>query len=142
MQDFARLEVEVKFQLMDHQHGTDATRLPALGWTWNQLDLWRDLEDRLNTEEWHVTPASVQLADRCGENVGLAHQLTCHLRRAASEVQQQALDGPDACAFLVEYRPALLFQTLRAIGYSSLPIFKRLLAVYSASVLSHITMYI
>jgi hypothetical protein len=33
---------------------------------------------------------------------------------------------------LAEYWPALLYHTVRAIGYPSLSVFERLLAVYSA----------
>ena len=51
-----------------------------------------------------------------------------------TELRQRTVTPTWQPEFRDEYRPALLYHTLRAITYSA-PIFKRLLAVYSASCL-------
>ena len=132
LQDFARLEVEIKIVLMDQQTGTVTAALPALAWTWEQLDSWRQLEDHLLSVDWEndFTCMDTGTGPPCAENVKLSFELVRDLRKHARKVQRQLLrDAPD---FPDEYRPALLYHTLRAITYSA-PIFKRLLAVYSAS---------
>jgi hypothetical protein len=132
LQDFARLEVEIKFVLMDQQAGTAVKALPALGWTWGQLALWRKLEDHLLSEGWEDDFTCKGRG--CAENVSLSFELVRDLRKQARNVQRKPPSGDAAPEFRDEYRPALLYHTLRAITYSA-PIFKRLLAVYSASCL-------
>jgi hypothetical protein len=132
LQDFARLEVEIKIVLMDQRAGTAVRALPALGWTWGQLALWMKLEDHLLSKDWEDDFACQGRG--CAENVHLSFELVRDLRKQARGVQQQTLSGGGPPEFRDEYRPALLYHTLRAITYSA-PIFKRLLAVYSASCL-------
>jgi hypothetical protein len=55
------------------------------------------------------------------------------VRSKAREVQGQKLGVRRIPDFLEEYLPALLYHTLQAIGWPSLSIFKRLLAVYSGA---------
>lgn len=131
LQDFARLEVEIKYQLMDQQHGTAEADLPALAWTWSQLRLWMQLENHVLGPQWESDFSCA--AGGCSQNVDLSFQLVRQLRQQARSVQQRPLpSGPGPAEFMGEYRVALLYHTLRAITYS-LPVFKRLLAVYAAS---------
>jgi hypothetical protein len=66
------------------------------------------------------------------DNVQLCFELVQLVRRRAQEVQQNVrCPGPPPGEFLDEYWPALLYHTVRAVGYPSLSVFKRLLAVYS-----------
>jgi hypothetical protein len=132
LQDFARLEVEIKFSLMDRQLDSDPLLLPALDHTDTQISLWNEMEDHLLGKSW----ADKKTGWRAGgytENAELCLQLVQNLRARALSIQTQPMDGSAPVEFLAEYLPALLFHTMRAIGYSSLPVFKRLLAVYSAS---------
>jgi hypothetical protein len=127
MQDFARLEVELKFVLMDRQEDSPPEQLPAFDETPVQIPLWWQLENRLldgGGGDWY----SVGFKD----NVVMTYQLVELIRRKAKMVQQQEIPGSAPDEFESEYLPALLYHTIRAISYTSLSIFKRLLAVYSA----------
>jgi Ternary complex associated domain 9 len=133
LQDLARLEVEIKFALMDRQGHQEPHPLPALDHSASQLRLWRELEDHFLSEKWHPDKDAKKTswkADGFKENIVLCFELVSLVRRQAWEVQGQLPD--DAPYFHDEYFPALLFHTIQAIGYPSLSIFKRLLAVDSA----------
>lgn len=131
LQDFARLEVEVKFTLMDRQADSDPKQLPAFDYTHSQVPLWRALEKHLLRERWET--GELKLPPAAFEpNVYLSHDLVNLIRRKAKSVQGQ--QGPKRrLSFWAEYRLALLYHTLRTIGYDTLPLFKRLLAVFSAA---------
>ena len=132
LQDFARLEVEIKFSLMDRQLDSDTLALPVFDFTHTQVSPWKEMEDHLLGESW----ADKKTGWRAGaytENVELCLQLVQNLRARALSIQTQPMAGPAPVDFLAEYLPALLFHTIRAIGYGNLSVFKRLLAVYSAS---------
>src|ERR1035438_4046183 len=88
------------------------------------------LEDHLLSKDWEGDFACKGRG--CPENVHLSFELVRDLRKQARGVQQQTLSGGGPPEFRDEYRPALLYHTLRAITYSA-PILKRPLAVYSAS---------
>jgi hypothetical protein len=130
LQDFARLEVEIKLSLLDRQADACAGPLPAGDLTFSQLPLWKELEDHLLADDWNQ-PKDKWTADGIKENVELSLLLIQSLRSRAVSVQNQ-IAGADNGRFMDEYKPALLYHTVRAIGYSSLSAFKRLLAVYSA----------
>jgi len=73
-------------------------------------------------------------SDGYKDNVKLCYQLVMLLRRKAHLIQQRPLDGKlNRSSFQDEYLPALLYHSVKAIGYDTLSIFKRLLAVYSSS---------
>jgi hypothetical protein len=129
LQDFARLEVEVKYTLMDRQEDSPAEQLPSFDLTPSQFVIWRQLEDYLLAEGWAEERTWDGNAVYTG-NVGLSLALVQRIRRYACRVQSQK--NPTV-GFLEEYLPALLFHTLRAISYTSLSPLKRLLAVYSAA---------
>jgi hypothetical protein len=131
LQDFARLEVEVKFMLMDRQADSDTKDLPAFDYTHSQIPLWRALEKHLLRERWDTGELKLPLGvfDR---NVTLSHELVNLIRMKAKVVQRQKMHNRRP-GFWAEYSPALLYHTLRAIGYDSLAVFKRLLAVFSAA---------
>jgi hypothetical protein len=130
LQDFARLEVEIKLSLLDRQADSSAGPLPAGDLTFSQLPLWKEMEDHLLGDDWNQ-PKKNWTADGFKDNVELSLLLIQSLRSRAVSVQEQ-IAGTDNGGFMDEYKPALLYHTVRAIGYSSLSTFKRLLAVYSA----------
>lgn len=131
LQDFARLEVEIKYALMDRQRSDTDKGPKALDLSSEQLGLWLELENHLLSERWR-DPAAWS-SKGYTENVELSLGLVQLIRERAQEVQQQATSKYPAPAFNDEHYPALLYHTLRAISFDSLSIFKRLLAVYSAS---------
>ncbi|HLG54199.1 MAG TPA: hypothetical protein VI485_02635 [Vicinamibacterales bacterium] len=131
LQDFARLEAEIKFALMDRQENTPESQLPALDLSWTQIRIWRKLEDHLLSPDWDQHPPWTRETD-FDANVRLCLRLIQVLRHKAAQVQQFE-SAARRVAFIDEYRPALLFHTLRAISFSSLSVFKRMLAVYSAA---------
>jgi hypothetical protein len=131
LQDFARLEVEIKFALLDRQRDSPEGRLKAFEHTYSQMLIWQEMEDHL-LNRWDEKVPRWRSKGYPG-NVQLCYELVQVVRRKALEVQQNGLcPGPAASDFLTEYWPALLYHTVRAIGYPSLSVFKRLLAVYSA----------
>jgi hypothetical protein len=68
------------------------------------------------------------------DNIEHCLDLIQRLRQKAEAVQARQDKPTDHCpGFFAEYLPALLYYTLREIGYPSRTVFKRLLAVYSAS---------
>ncbi|MEP7340408.1 MAG: hypothetical protein ABI977_21940 [Acidobacteriota bacterium] len=131
LQDFARLEIEIIYALMDCQE-ENASKLKAGDHSHTQFDLWLRLINHLTNGEdcaWQD--------DEISENIEHCLDLIQLLRLKAAAVRmpqgQMTSIDPAAADFLTEYLPPLLYYTLREIGYSSRPIFKRLLAVYSAS---------
>lgn len=130
LQDFARLETEIKYALLDRQEDSDAAALPGLDFSPQQFRLWCELEDHLR-ESW--TNVRVWKAPGYSANMDLALELIQILRHAAREVQQNALNAPPSVDFASEYSLPLLYHTLRAITYPSLSPFKRILALYSSA---------
>jgi hypothetical protein len=130
LQDFARLEVEIKFAFMDRQADSSFGALPARDFTFSQLPLWKEMEDQLLSDDWGQ-PKDEWSSDGFKDNVNICLLLIQFLRSKAVAVQRQ-MTGTNTCSFIDEYKPALLYHTVRAIGYHTLPVFKRLLAVYSA----------
>lgn len=131
LQDLAQLEVEIEFILMDRQADSPLEKLAAFDHTYSQMPLWKTLEDRLLSEEnWEVGirswPWSVYR-----ENVKLCLEMIQMVRNSAIGLKESEWRS-DQEKFFDEYFAALLYHTIRAIGYESLSIFKRLLAVYSS----------
>jgi hypothetical protein len=133
MQDFARLEAEIKFALMDREHGSG---VHALDHSSGRLPLWCLIERDLVSPDW--AKATIPLGGR-ERFVDRALQLVKGIRTRAREIRTEAWAkahpgsnvGGDKGRFLVEYGSALLFHTLRHISYQSLSPFKRLLALFS-----------
>ena len=127
MQDFAQIEAEVKFGLMDRETcGPDA--LPALDLTPGRLGIWCKLEDSLSSCDW---PS--ELSHPAAILVLRAGNLVRTIRSHAARVHQSA-SGPEAPeSFVIEYGAALLFHTLRTIGYRGTSPLKRILAIHSAA---------
>jgi hypothetical protein len=130
LQDFARLEVEVKFALMDRQDNEPGKGPQAYDHTYSQLSWWLKLEDHLLRS---AVPSIEEIWPHISETENLRSTLLLlnAIRAKAYEVQNQALGVIDPAPFFDEYLPSLLYFTLRSVGFSTLPIFKRLLAVYS-----------
>jgi hypothetical protein len=131
LQDFARLEVEVKFILMDRQADSSPKDLPAFDYTHTQIPLWHALEKHLLRERWDTGEFKLQLG-AFDKNVKLSYELV-HLIRTKAKVVQRQQENKRRIGFWAEYRLALLYHTLRVIGYDTLSPFKRLLAVFSAA---------
>ncbi|MGZ8845799.1 MAG: hypothetical protein ACXW3C_04990 [Pyrinomonadaceae bacterium] len=141
LQDFARLEVEIKLALMDRQEDS-AAELKAYEYTHTQMPIWKAMEDRL-LSAWDQTPENWP-AGTYLENVLFCFGLIQLLRQKAQRVQQNhQCPGLPPIDFLTEYQPALLYHTVRSIGFPSLSAFKRLLAVYSAgSILKQLNSFV
>jgi hypothetical protein len=132
LQDFARLEVEIKLTLMDRQRIKSPPGPKAFDHTFTQVDLWKELEAHMLSNKLPAETKVWKSKQGDPENLNLSLQFLNIVRSKAIEVQDQ-LKKPDMSPkFFDEYLPALLYYTLRAIGFPSLSIFKRLLAVYSA----------
>lgn len=144
LQDFARLETEIKFALMDRQEESPLDKLIAFDNSVSQVPLWREMEDLL-LEDAALDPLRLTdfYLEDCNwrsagfqDNVTLCFRAILLIRKKASEIQQKILkDKPAPAAFADEYLPALLYSTVRSIGYPSLSVFKRLLACYSSSLI-------
>jgi class 3 adenylate cyclase len=141
LQDFARLEVEIKLALLDRQEESPIDPLAAYDYSVTQVPLWIEMEDHLresqSLNEVKLTePQASRIKwrrDGYESNVDLCYRLVLLLRHKACAIQQKSLDDvPSPAPFIDEYLPALLYHSVRAIGYPSLSIFKRLLAIYSA----------
>jgi hypothetical protein len=130
MQDFARLEVEMKFALMDRQLESPPNRDWAFDLTLTQVPGWCRLESLLHSDRWETAHLDC-VAGVYPNNILLTLELVRVLRRSAREVQGRDADAQ--ASFDNEYLPALLYHTLRAIGFESLVEFKRLVAVRSAA---------
>lgn len=144
LQDFARMEVEIKYALLDRQEGSPQEGLAAYDYSESQVPLWIEMENRLMEARALSEPASCGAgleggewaADGLKENVTLSYKLIMLLREKARLAQQKSPEGLTAPApFPAEYLPALLYHTVRSIGYPSLSVFKRLLAVYSSGLI-------
>jgi len=131
VQDFARLEVEMKFMLLDRQAGSPAGELPAFDYTPTQMALWLEMEEHL-LNDWKQSRRKERDWKQHGykTNVICCLELVQLIRNTAEDVYHGAGAADN---FPDEYWAALLFHTLRVPGYSTVSIFKRLFAVYSAS---------
>jgi hypothetical protein len=134
LQDFARLEVEVKFTLMDRQEESPPELLTAFDHGPANVPLWRELEDHLLSGASSGTGEPAWLSAGFRDNVSLTYHLVKLIRDRAELAQQQPCPSGalPPVAFMQEYLPSLLYHTVRAITYPSLTLFKRLLAVYSS----------
>jgi hypothetical protein len=130
LQDFARLEVEIKFGLMDRQLDSASEGLVAQDYTFSQLPLWMEMDKHLLAPNWNE-PKLTWLASGFPANVNSSLKLIQRLRSKAVAVQQRGKDESTP-EFSEEYLPPLLYHTLRAVSYDSLSVFKRLFAVNSA----------
>lgn len=131
LQDLAQLEVEIKFTLMDRQADSPRDTLKAYDYTHTQMEIWKDLEDHLLNEGYWQ---DLQSWSRPGyqDNVNTCLEMVQAIRNSAMSVKERFNSNLQSEDFFDEYFAALLYHTLRAIGYESLSVFKRLLAVYSA----------
>lgn len=135
MQDFARLEVAIKLQLMGReQEGPRAKDLSS-----EEFERWCAAERWL--AETFVGASSDPLPTS-GTSTERAYRLCQELRKLAAQnhdqlVQKVARESPEQLKygtpdFRLSYQVALLYHTLRAIRYT-LPHLKRILAVYSVA---------
>jgi hypothetical protein len=139
LQDFANLEAQVRFALMDRE---DDSKLTALDFADEQLKHWKERQTFLVPSYPAGMRAFSESESRNQKHRGCkrADELTSLIRREAFSVHTAAVRRSNVSnlatpqRFDDEYAAALLFPTLRAIGYGdSLSPFKRLLAVHSAA---------
>lgn len=131
LQDFARLEIELKFVLMDSGQGCGKWMdLPP-----QLLDSWIEVESVLCNDTW-TAPLNVSSTSisRCGARaIGLVE----FVRRQAFGLHNELVDRSHASVtrghFILAYLAALLYGTLRAVAFTTLPIVKRVFAVHSAA---------
>jgi hypothetical protein len=130
--DFARLEVAIKFDLMSREEngapdGLDLNSQP--------FGSWCDAEDWLST--WPALTAPLPPRVESEESVARAYRLCRYLRQRAGEVHTAICPASarSSIDFRRSYEVSLLFETLRAIRYDTLPHLKRILAVYSVSLI-------
>ncbi len=133
LQDLASLEIALKFALMDRQGDSPKESLRAFDHTHSQMDIWQEMEDYLLSDTRNLSQTGWQQRHCFMDNVALCFELVALLRKSAEKVQAQKCGEEKLPQFLDEYLPALLYHRVRAIGYTSLSIFKRLLAIYSTS---------
>lgn len=132
MQDLAQLEVEIKFALMDKQKDSPKLKLPAFDFSNSQIALWQDLEIHLLDQKHWNEPMEIRFSEGYFENTSLCLVMVQMIRQHAYEIRKAVLKDFDKENFFDEYSVALLYHTLRIIGYSDISIFKRLLAIQSA----------
>jgi len=129
MQDFAKLEAEVKFALMDSET-CEAHALQALDLTCGQMESWCQLEDQLASGDWR---SAAELVGKRVDLVNRAGKLIRTIRTEAARIHGGALGQANHDSFMIEYGGALLYHTLRAIAFAVTSPLKRLLAVYSGA---------
>ena len=134
LQDFARLEIEVKYALMDRQMDTPASQLAGFDLTPTQFEMWLRLENHLQGNHWRDELKKLP-ANGFQDNVRLSLQLVQNIRETAKQVQQQKLADITPSSFDDEYLFPLLYHTLQSITYTSLSPYKRILAVHSSAML-------
>lgn len=137
LQDFANLEAQVKYALMDREHGSKHS---ALDYSDEQITAWHERLAVLVPDAPREMRTFDQLNSRKKKSSGMnqAEGLIHLIRQQAYNVFDAAVirSGQSAPAgrFCDEYAAALLFATLKAIGFdNSLSPFKRLLAVQSSA---------
>ena len=135
LQDFANMENQVMFALMDREYGNASKGLdycPANFVSW-QLGY----SEFLALDQIQSQPHDSDAADRTNTHgVSYAVQLVGLIRRHAKETFDRATAecGCPNGRFAVEYAAALLYPTLRSIGYyDSLSPYKRIFATWSAA---------
>jgi len=131
LQDFARLETEIKYALMDCQQDSPVNELPGFDSTPGQFQLWLELENHLLGNIWREPKTWSSTGFR--RNLDLTLQLVQSIRTVAGDIQKQNLQSGLPPSFEDEYLYPLLYHTLQAITYRSLSPFKRLLAVHSSA---------
>ena len=127
LQDFAHIETQIVFGLMDRESDS---HLPALDYTAEQLDHWINLQDHLYSQDLFVMDEFD--AGPGGQGVGRAESLIRFVRHRALATWESRLTTDARDQLNVEYRASLLYYTLRSIAFDSLSPFKRLLAAYSS----------
>ena len=128
LQDFAHLETEVVYGLMDREVGS---QLSALDYSPDQFVYWLELQDRLHIHDLFEIDDDVSRdVSSGGTGVQRASSLIRFVRGRAFAICEKRSDAPCRERLNVEYRAALLYHTLRCIGFEGLSPFKRLLAVY------------
>lgn len=137
LQDFARLEAEIKYMCMDsepHDGNAHQDLAPDL------FLHWCSIEDVLVHDDWRH---GLRIASTHSPQVHRAIRLIEFIRREAWKTQDgraKKLHRTDLGLdqFVPAYQAALLYETIHAITFDALPIVKRLLAVCSAAKLAEI----
>ncbi len=132
LQDFARLEVEIKYVFMDAGPGSGSTHRDLNP---TSFSLWTLVEEAMLPDDWS---RNLEVAADASGCVHRAVSLINYVRREAFQTQQNrqnelGLSTSSSQYFQTAYRAALLYETIWAITWGALPIVKRLLATHSAA---------
>ncbi|MBI3417048.1 MAG: hypothetical protein HY043_17285 [Verrucomicrobia bacterium] len=130
LQDFANLESQIKFGLMDTEHESSAT---AYDLSPERLATWLRLEEKLAAIGNFRKPPVPARFLKGQESIKRAFHIVTDIRSQAFAVHCKAFKKRNYRAFIQEYSTALLFHSLKTIGYENLSPFKRLLAVASST---------
>jgi uncharacterized protein associated with vWA-MoxR-VMAP ternary system len=134
LQDFSMVEASVKYALT----GREAAAPSGLDLTLDAFDDWCAAEARWseNTDGeklagWRASRA-LPFFRSIGKPTCQAYTVVRTIRRIAQEIHRSRLKNFDSLNdFQIPYNAALLYNTLRTIGFPSLPHLKRLYAVCS-----------
>lgn len=126
VQDFARLEVAIKIELMGREvEGPEWKDLNS-----KEFPKWCEAEDWLM--HWPSEDSFLRSLGAEYDSVKRAYQLCFYLREKAWEFHRFLCPSFSKADFILSYSAALLYHTLRTIGYDSVVHVKRVFAVYSA----------
>jgi len=127
VQDFARLEVAIKFELMGREASQKATGKDL---DCQQLESWC-AADKVLAAWRSQAPVRAGIRPAWDAPTVRAFEHCVCIRQAAWRLHQELAPAIPEGDFRVSYHAALLYHTLRAVGYQTLPHVKRLLAVHS-----------
>ena len=130
LQDFGRLEAEVKFALMETEENLKS---PVADYEPSGLPEWIDAERHLAVTTWSPTTIIPPVASGSHGARSRALDVVKLVRHHAFEVRSNALNDGDIEGFRTEYGAALLYPTLRAIAFDTVSLPKRIFAVHSAA---------
>lgn len=132
LQDFARLEVEFKYVFMDCTNNSGSRFLDLSP---DLLETWLEIEDILCLDQWEkpLDVESIRIS-RCAERA--VRHINLVRREAFSLHNEVAKNNSNIVSkdqFILAYFSALLYESLQALTYASLPIVKRVLALYGSA---------
>lgn len=136
LQDFATLESQIKFGLLDCEIGS---AIPAGDWNQDQFPSWENLDTVLCVPTEHFCePDLPRWGSPAQAGIRRAARSICLIRQSAQTAYDAARKSaelpPEPEGFFREYCAALLYHTLRTIGYpGQTSPFKRLFALSSAA---------
>lgn len=130
VQDAARLEVAIKIELMGQE---ERGKILGKDLNSNHFEKWCAAEEWIS--KWPGNQGALP-GEIDSDSVIYAYKLCWFIRQCTKKLHQELLmtvGQPNGADFELSYNVALLYHTLRAIRYPSLPHLKRIFAVYSVN---------